>query len=191
MVLSSLYCWLNKGQSSSGYQHLVSAPHLWVSWVWLGGCCWYFPRAGKVWDSLCYTHVTQHLTCAEYLWEKAREIQTLPALNSGSSSSEGWLRVQISSSKAEFLNSLMEKSSRNDTISKEKGQSTADNFDRGLLWFFHVSVSPEFTTSAEGHELPGTKYQENFRYTNFGKRASLCVLLRNSPLSDLITQKEK
>lgn len=191
MVLSSLYSWLNKGKSISGYQHLVTAPHPWMSWVWLGGCCWHFPHAGKVCDSLCYTHDTQHLTCAEYLWEKASKIQTLLALNSGSNSSEGWLRVKISSSKAGFLNSFMEKSSRNDTISKEKGQLTADNFDRVLLWFFHVSVSPEFPTSAGGRELPGTKSQESFRYTNFGKGASLCVLLRNSPLSDLITQKKK
>lgn len=79
----------------------------------------------------------------------------------------------------------MEKSSRNDTVSKEKGQPTADNFGRGLLWFFHVSVSPEIPTSAECQELPGTTSQESFRYTNFDQRVCLCVLLRNSPLSDL------
>lgn len=103
MALSSLYCRLNKGKSISSYQHLVMAPYPWVSSVGLGGSCWYFLHAGKMCDSLCYTHVTQHFTCAGYLWEKPSESQTLLALssqNSGSSSSEGWPRVQISSSKA-------------------------------------------------------------------------------------------
>lgn len=58
---------------------------------------------------------------------------------------------------------------------KKKGQPTADNFDRGLLCFFCVSVSPEFPTSAEGHELQATKAQESFRYTNSDKRLSLSV----------------
>lgn len=85
----------------------------------------------------------------------------------------------------------MEKSSISDTVSKKKGQPSADNFDRGLLWFFHVSMSPEFPTSAGGHELQATKTQESFRYTNFDKRVSLCILLRNSPLNDLTTQSRK
>lgn len=166
MVLSTLYCRLNEGKGISSYQHLVMAPYPWVSLVGLGRSCWYFLPSGKVCDSLYFTHVTQHLTCAEYLSEKPSESQNLLALssqNSGSSSAEGWPRVQISSSKAGFLNSFMEKSSRNDTISEEKGQSTADNFHRGLLCFFNVSGSPEFPTSAECLELPGTKSQESFR----------------------------
>lgn len=124
-------------------------------------------------ESLCCTRVTQHLTSAEYFGGKPSESQTLPALssqNSGSSSSEGWLRVQISTSKAGFFNNFMEESSRKDTISKEKGRSTADNFVRGLLVLFPVKVSPEFPISAEGHELLGTKSQEIFRFTNFDKR---------------------
>lgn len=172
MFFSSLYCRLNKGKSISIYQHL-SWPHS-PGWVQFDGeaAAGISFMQGRC-ESLCYTHVTQHLTRAEYLWEKPSESQTLPALssqNSGSSSSEGWLRVQISTSKAGFLNNFMEKSSRKDTISKEKGQSTADNFVRGLLGFFHVKVSPEFPTSAEGHELLGTKSQESFRYINFDKR---------------------
>lgn len=194
MVLSSLYHRLKKGKGISSYQHLVTVPYPWVSLVWLGGCCWYFLHAGKVCDSVYYTHVAQHLTRAEYLWEKPSESRTLlssSSQNSGSSSSEGWLKVQISSSKAGFLNSFMEKSSINDTVSKKKGQPSADNFDRGLLWFFHVSMSPEFPASAESHELQATKTQESFRYTNFDKRVSLCILLRNSPLNDLTTQSRK
>lgn len=171
-------CRLNKGKSISSYQQLVMAPYPWVSLVGLGGCCWYFLHAGKVCDSMCCTHVAQLLTCAEYSWEKPRESQTLlssSSQNSASSSSEGWLKVQISSSKAGFLNSCMEKSRINDTVSKKKGQPTANNFDRGLLCFFHVSVSPEFPTSAKGHELQATKAQESFRYTNSDKSVPLSV----------------
>lgn len=81
MVLSSLYCRLNKGKSISSFQHLVTASYPWVSSVLLGGCCWYFLHTGKVCEFVL-SHVTQHLTCAEYLGEKPSDSQTLLALSS-------------------------------------------------------------------------------------------------------------
>lgn len=177
MVLSCPYCSLNKAKSFSSYQHLLMALYPWLSLVWLRHyCCYFLNEHQGVWQCVIHTCCSSFDLCRIFV-RKTKGKSNSPGCKFSKSTlgfSEGWLRAVVSSSKAVFLYSFTEKSSRNDIISKEEVQPTADNFVRGLLWFLHANLNPKFPTTAEGGEIQGTEAQESFRHLYFDKRIFHC-----------------